>query len=505
MITSGQIVPNIKVLSPSMQDYLLSNCNAQYRVIVLMMLDAGLRVSETVQLQVKHINTMSKTIFVNSLKKRKAKVREVPMSERLVDALTDYWKKLKNKNPDAYLFPAAKSSGIPHKSRKSVWRRIKAYTDGIVHPHMLRHTCASRIVGEQNDFNGLMAAKEILGHEDVRTTQIYTHISREQKIQAINGIERRSWINRVGRKLFPPQRVHIVPVANGLTTFHVGRKNEMEKLADLATKKVNTIILGAQGIGKTHLLDNYNLGDIIRLDEFRGSKTILLGILEEIRDKRPERMEMTTGIESERFYELKRKSTKLLVELMIAVTKKQEFTIIIDDLTRITPTGVAVLEKLKNHFHIICAARQIPVSKGSFLSNFERIDLKPLSRAESMELIGGLAKSFHDRISDWEAFKNHIWECTDGNPLFIYEMMERYQKEPDLSEVFIKDIRHSAAKKEINFLPFFIGIMALMSVMRYWGRITGTDSGPWYFLAAIGMVFLFFGREIIKSTKRKYV
>ena len=504
MITSNPST-NIKVLSPTMQDYLLSNCNSQYRVIVLMMLDAGLRVSETVQLQVKHLNTISKTIFVNSLKKRKAKVREVPMSERLIDAITDYWKRLKDKSPDAYLFPGTKKSRCPHKGRKSVWRRIKRYTDGIVHPHMLRHTCATRIVSEQNDFNGLIAAKEILGHEDVRTTQIYTHVSREQRVQAIRGIERTNWINRVGRKLFPPKRVHIVPVANGLTTFHVGRKSEMAKLSDLATKKINTIILGAQGIGKTHLLDNYNLGEIIRLDEFKGSKAVLLGMLEEMGIKKPERMQLATGIQEDRIHELKRKSTKLLVELLVAVTKKHEFTLVIDDLTRVTPTGVAVLEKLKNHFHIVCGARKIPIAKSSFLTNFERIDLKPLGRAEAMELIGALAKSFHDRIKDWEAFKNHIWECTDGNPLFIYEMMERYQKESDLSEAFVKDIRHSAAKREVNFLPFFIGLLALMSVMRYWGRITGTDSGPWYFLAAIGMVFLFFGREIIKSTKRRYV
>ena len=497
---------SIKVLSPSLQAYLLQRCNVQYKLIVLLMLDGGLRVSETVQLQVKHINTLSRAVTVRTLKKRRYATREVPMTDRLLDALTDYWKKLKDKSPDAYLFPGTKTSSCLFKNRKSVWRRIKKYSDGIVNPHMLRHTFASRVVNENEGFQGLLAAKEVLGHTDVRTTQVYAHVPKAQILHAVQRIEKKAvwkkWLDR----LFPPQRIQIVPMERGLTKFHIGRKAELARLADLARKKVNTIIIGPQGVGKTHLLDNYQQSQVIRLDDFRSTKAVLAGILIQLVETDFDRAELMLQIQEDRMGKIiAKKSTKFIIQDMIHLTKPQEFTLIIDDLSHVTPTAVSALEKLKNHFHIIAAARAIPLAKASFLTNFERIDLKPLSRPETMLLTGKLARPFHDRIGDWESFKNHIWECTGGNPLFVHEMIERYQKEPDLNEAVVKDIRHATAKKEINFLPFLISIFACMSILRYWGRITGTDSGPWYFLASIGVVFLFFGRSIVKATKRRYI
>ena len=54
---------------------------------------------------------------------------------------------------------------------------------------------------------------------------------------------------------------------------------------------------------------------------------------------------------------IERKAIKFLIEDLVALTTRGEYTIIVDDVTRITPTAVSALEKLKNHYHLICAAR----------------------------------------------------------------------------------------------------------------------------------------------------
>ena len=165
-----------------------------------------------------------------------------------------------------------------------------------------------------------------------------------------------------------------------------------------------------------------------------------------------------------------KESVKRLIELAIQITEKDEYSIIIDDVTNITPAGVRTLEKLKNHFHIICAARNIKIDRGTFLTNFEKIELTELNRAEATELINLASKDIYTRIEDYEAYKNHIWQNTTGNPLYIIEMIDRYSKEANISLEITKDIQHTTAMKEINMaMPLIIMISGLM-VLRYYGQ-----------------------------------
>jgi hypothetical protein len=84
-------------------------------------------------------------------------------------------------------------------------------------------------------------------------------------------------------------------------------------------------------------------------------------------------------------------------------------------------------------------------------------------------------------------------------------MAERYSKEADINTEIVKDIRHTAALQEVNFSPFLIGILACLTTLRYWSKISGEDAGPFYLLAALGLVFLIFGRDIVAATKKKYI
>ena len=299
--------------------------------------------------------------------------------------------------------------------------------------------------------------------------------------------------------------VHSVPVKKGLTSVLIGRQEELGRLVELCEKQVNTILLGPQGIGKSFLLDNLVLDKVIRTGELSATKSTIGALVLELARLRPERADAVFGKDNDLNTIILKNTLAFLTDRLLSLTDPMEYSLVIDDVTRITPTAIAVLERLKNHFHIVCAARKLALNRASFLSNFERIDLRPLPRPEALELIEQLSAAFIDRIEDAKAYRNHVFENTHGNPLFIYEMIERYSKEPDISDAVLRDIRHTAAKEEINFLPFLVGLLACMSIMRYWGRISGAESGPFYMLAAIGVVFLFFGRTIVRSTKRKYV
>ena len=130
-----------------------ANQNFKYKLIVLLMQEAGLRVTEVIRLQIRDFDFEHKILTVKSLKKRKSqkeKMRFIPLTENIIQAFAQYWPKLKDHSAEAFVFPAGRGSSKPHLDRRSVWRRIKKYSDQTIHPHMLRHHFASNIVSKGN-------------------------------------------------------------------------------------------------------------------------------------------------------------------------------------------------------------------------------------------------------------------------------------------------------------------------------------------------------------------
>ena len=190
---------------------------------------------------------------------------------------------------------------------------------------------------------------------------------------------------------------------------------------------------------------------------------------------------------------------------MIKVYSNFSQDLIIDDLTNVTKSGVTILEKLKNHFHFIVAARRIKIEYASFLTNFEKIELTSLTRPESVKMIYHLSKSFHSRIDNYEAFKNHVWEQTGGNPLYTYELIERFRKEPEITIDQVRDIRHTAAKTDMDMtIPVVIALSSLM-VLRYVGGELGDDSGAFKLFGGAFMLVAIFARSLLQIGKRRYI
>lgn len=144
---------------------------------------AGLRVSELTKLQMTNINMEAG--FVRILGKG-SKERIVPIGRKALDCINRYVKngrrtQLKD-HTSRYLFVAR--AGKPM-TRQGFWKLLKRYAlkAGItqrVTPHSMRHSFASHLLEGGAD---LRAVQVMLGHVDIATTQIYTHVARSRLIE----------------------------------------------------------------------------------------------------------------------------------------------------------------------------------------------------------------------------------------------------------------------------------------------------------------------------------
>jgi integrase/recombinase XerD len=153
------------------------------RAILETMYASGLRVSEVIDLEIKNI--FFKDGFLRVFGKG-AKERIVPIGKSALCYIEKYYNEDRNlvKNNDSHDFIFLNFRG-KKMTRMSVWNIVKKYSSmaGIekkIHPHTLRHTFATHLLEGGAD---IRIIQEMLGHSDISTTQIYTHIDKEYLIE----------------------------------------------------------------------------------------------------------------------------------------------------------------------------------------------------------------------------------------------------------------------------------------------------------------------------------
>lgn len=151
---------------------------ARMRALTEIAYDSGLRVSELVALPLSVANAKENVMTVRG---KGGKDRIVPLTEIAKRAIRD-WLSLRELSlpggrTSKWLFPAQNKEG--HLTRFAFYQELKqlALTAGIlpsrVSPHVLRHSFASHLIAHDAD---LRSVQQMLGHSDISTTQIYTHI-----------------------------------------------------------------------------------------------------------------------------------------------------------------------------------------------------------------------------------------------------------------------------------------------------------------------------------------
>jgi integrase/recombinase XerD len=150
------------------------------KAIFELLYSCGLRISEAIELKFHDIDFESKQIRVIG---KGLKERIVPISSEAIRLLKLYNEKSRpeiiGERKSEFLFISKKGSLL---NRKSVWRLIKGYCSRTdiqknITPHTLRHSFATHLLENGAD---LRSVQELLGHMDISTTQVYTHLARKQ-------------------------------------------------------------------------------------------------------------------------------------------------------------------------------------------------------------------------------------------------------------------------------------------------------------------------------------
>jgi integrase/recombinase XerD len=151
--------------------------NPKYHAIAATLYGAGLRISECLNLQICDIDSENMVITVRDGKGRKD--RKTVLSESLLSELRKYYRKSLVK-PSTYLFPNSKNVQKPFSKRQTQsfirTAGLKARIGKAVAAHSLRHSFATPLL---EDGVNLRKIQVILGHKSLKTTEVYTHLTKD--------------------------------------------------------------------------------------------------------------------------------------------------------------------------------------------------------------------------------------------------------------------------------------------------------------------------------------
>lgn len=157
-------------------------------VMIQLMFATGLRVSELVSLPERAVNFDKKQVMV---KGKGSKERIVPISIQALNSLKTYgqYRQLfcKNGKTSQWLFPS-KSAQSGHITRDTFFKQLKQLAlecdldARLISPHTLRHSFATNLLNHHAD---LRSVQKMLGHENIATTEIYTHITSDKLMETV--------------------------------------------------------------------------------------------------------------------------------------------------------------------------------------------------------------------------------------------------------------------------------------------------------------------------------
>jgi integrase/recombinase XerD len=155
--------------------------NIKHKTMLSLVYSCGLRCGEVLCLKPGDIDSQRRLILIKQAKGKKDRI--VPLSDKILKLLRDYWLIFK---PEVYLFEGQKAGeAYDVRSLQQVLKQA-VFKAGIQKPvtlHWLRHSYATHLLENGTD---LRYIQEILGHKSSKTTEIYTHVSNKMIQQIIS-------------------------------------------------------------------------------------------------------------------------------------------------------------------------------------------------------------------------------------------------------------------------------------------------------------------------------
>lgn len=171
-------------LKTSEIDKVLDNTNEvtlygeRNKLIVELLYVTGLRVSELVNIKLKDIDKYNKSIKIVGKGNKERIVYYEDNCSKLLNKYLNKTRKELDKNNSEYLLLNKFGNKLSTRMIRNILNNLTIGTSiEQIYPHMIRHTFATTMLNNGAD---LMTVKELLGHESINTTSIYTHVTNEQ-------------------------------------------------------------------------------------------------------------------------------------------------------------------------------------------------------------------------------------------------------------------------------------------------------------------------------------
>lgn len=158
--------------------------------ILQLMLQSGLRIGEVIQLRFSDISLKSRSGILNVVDGKGRKSREIPLNLTVRHALESYFKQFENKDPNKNVFQSTRQDTLSLRSIQAMIQSLakRAKLNRIsVSAHTLRHTFATNFL--RANPNQLVELAQLLGHDSLNTTAIYTKSSHIQLAESVEKSE----------------------------------------------------------------------------------------------------------------------------------------------------------------------------------------------------------------------------------------------------------------------------------------------------------------------------
>lgn len=477
--------------------------NPRDRALIAVLSRCGLRVSEACSLTVDNIYWSTATPSLRFTGKR-GKERVVPMNQEVQDVLRA-WLESRQFSDSPYVFCNLRNG--QQLSRKTVWAAMKTYAQraGIrhVHPHMLRHTFGTDLAERDVPVERI---KDLMGYSSIDTASIYISVSAEQKRRSVDRIDRRSrlarwWSRQKNRDYrFSARPKKQLRIGMGET---VGRDEELCQLKDNLRKSIDTLLLGPIGVGKSYLLALLSAENALKVKTLTPAKESLINIAKELHKigrlcpDGPESSKSNNPCHPcnpshprSDFETFKKQHTRTTIQgwtdMVLNSVEKDEFVLIVDDLSDMTASIGRLIDKLNSKFTIIAALPEVRKPYEKHFWKFDRLEIERLSTADSKKLIRQCTAGAN--IEDYRMTETNILQQSAGNPRAIIEIVERFRKEPAVTRSVVRDVLHTGARNQIDLTFAVVLLLLAVVAARFFMRGIGSMEG--YVLAGIGSALL---------------
>ena len=264
----------------------------------------------------------------------------------------------------------------------------------------------------------------------------------------------------------------------------VARAEKLRLIEANLSKRIDTLIVGPIGIGKSHLLAQLNADHALKVKTLSPIKEALINIAEELHKSG----KLYPHIED--FETIKKRHARETIQawtdMVLDAVAKNECVLIVDDLSDITPSVGRLIDKLNCKYIIIAAIREIVKTYEKHFWKFDRIEIENLTTSEAKKLIRQCTTGAD--IEDYRMTETSILQQSAGNPRAIIEIVERLRKEPAVTRSAIRHVSHTGARNQIDLTFAVVLLLLVVVAARFFMRGIGSMEG--YVLAGIGSAIL---------------